>query len=155
MEEKHNPIATCNIVCLSPASHLSFIAIFPLFQIQFFLIASHWMLLYFTSCDYPKFVILVLVPQNTFMFALFTDFYIKAYIKKKPAAAAGKPQQQPLPAPSEGVLPECVDGSGKDTPANPLTIDDDNNNGTRSDSTQTSSKSPASSSVTSPKVKSN
>lgn len=41
------------------------------------------MVLYFVSCNYPKFVIIVLVPQNLFMFALFTDFYIKAYVKKK------------------------------------------------------------------------
>lgn len=45
----------------------------------------HWMALYFSTCDYPKFVTIVLVPQNLFMFALFTDFYIKAYVKKKPA----------------------------------------------------------------------
>lgn len=68
---------------------------FPQFQIQFFLITTHWMVLYFMSCNYPKFVIIVLVPQNLFMFALFTDFYIKAYIKKKPAKVSATPEESP------------------------------------------------------------
>lgn len=51
------------------------------------------MVLYFQTCVFPKFVIIVLVPQNLFMFALFTDFYYKAYVKKKP-----EPDQVNAPA---------------------------------------------------------
>lgn len=56
----------------------------------------HWMALYFSHCDYPKFVVIVLVPQNLFMFALFTDFYVKAYVKKKPAKKALEKEELPV-----------------------------------------------------------
>lgn len=57
----------------------------------------HWMALYFSSCDYPKFVVIVLVPQNLFMFALFTDFYVKAYVKKKPTKKVLENTKEELP----------------------------------------------------------
>lgn len=86
VEEIHHPVANCK------DSKINFSKVnansYAISQIQFFLITTHWMVLYFVSCNYPKFVIIVLVPQNLFMFALFTDFYIKAYIKKKPKSPA-------------------------------------------------------------------
>lgn len=52
------------------------------------------------SCNYPKFVIIVLVPQNLFMFALFLDFYIKAYVKKKPKVKDTEQVTEGSPSPS-------------------------------------------------------
>lgn len=63
------------------------------------------MVLYFITCNYPKFVIIVLVPQNLFMFALFTDFYIKAYVKKKPAKT------------TQAAVTAQMDSSGKSLPS--------------------------------------
>lgn len=51
--------------------------------IQFFLITLHYAILLFQpNCNYPKWVVGVLLPQNFFMFMLFGDFYYKMYIKK-------------------------------------------------------------------------
>lgn len=51
--------------------------------IQFFLCAVHMLNIVFRSdCEYPRWVAAVFLPQNIFMFILFIDFYIKAYIKK-------------------------------------------------------------------------
>lgn len=66
------------------------------------------MVLYFVSCNYPKFVIIVLVPQNLFMFALFTDFYIKAYVKKKTTK---------VPVAIDEVAKEKSSSAGADTAA--------------------------------------
>jgi len=55
-------------------------------MVQFFLVALHELQLIWEDCDYPIWPIYVMVPQNLFMFMLFTDFYYKAYIKKKPVA---------------------------------------------------------------------
>lgn len=35
-----------------------------------------------TDCEYPRWTAAVFLPQNLFMLALFTDFYIKTYVKK-------------------------------------------------------------------------
>lgn len=43
---------------------------------------SHWLSLLFSDCGFPKFTVAVMVPQNLFMLALFSDFYYKAYVKK-------------------------------------------------------------------------
>jgi len=54
-------------------------------MVQFFLIALHDLqLIWVEDCGYPVWTIYIMVPQNLFMFILFTDFYYKAYIKKKP-----------------------------------------------------------------------
>ncbi|XP_053687549.1 elongation of very long chain fatty acids protein 4-like [Sabethes cyaneus] len=53
--------------------------------IQFGLIFLQWFALIFQpNCEFPKWPLFVLLPQNLFMFALFLDFYYQAYIKKKP-----------------------------------------------------------------------
>jgi len=36
-----------------------------------------------TDCSYPKFIILLALPQDIFMFVLFWDFYKKAYKQPK------------------------------------------------------------------------
>ncbi|CAO1336487.1 unnamed protein product [Diamesa serratosioi] len=53
--------------------------------IQFAILLVHFTIPIFIKCSYPKFVLFMLVLQNLFMLALFSDFYYKAYIKKKPA----------------------------------------------------------------------
>jgi hypothetical protein len=35
----------------------------------------------FTSCGFPRFPVIIIVPQNLFMFVLFFDFYIRTYHK--------------------------------------------------------------------------
>ncbi|XP_041972279.1 elongation of very long chain fatty acids protein AAEL008004-like [Aricia agestis] len=51
---------------------------------QFVAILLHFShVLFQPSCEYPKWVVVLLLPQNLFMTALFVDFYIKEYIKKK------------------------------------------------------------------------
>nr|XP_019538770.2 elongation of very long chain fatty acids protein 7-like [Aedes albopictus] len=52
--------------------------------IQFGAIFLQWFVLAFQpNCDFPKWPLFVILPQNLFMFVLFLDFYYKAYIKKK------------------------------------------------------------------------
>ncbi|CAH0391947.1 unnamed protein product [Bemisia tabaci] len=54
-------------------------------MVQFFMIAFHSSLLLIQpKCDYPRWVPLVMIPQNGFLFLLFFDFYKKAYMNKKP-----------------------------------------------------------------------
>ncbi|XP_055677229.1 elongation of very long chain fatty acids protein 7-like [Lutzomyia longipalpis] len=60
--------------------------------IQFFCIFAHWMVLIAGDCGFPRFPILILVPQNLFMFCLFADFYYREYIRKKPQERAAKSQ---------------------------------------------------------------
>lgn len=56
------------------------------FQIQFmFLIIIYGQLLFQSDCPYPKFPVVLLLAQDIFIFSLFLDFYIKTYIKSKPA----------------------------------------------------------------------
>lgn len=55
-------------------------------QLQFAVLTVAFMRACFTvNCGYPKFWLWVMVIQNTFMFALFADFYRKAYFKKSEA----------------------------------------------------------------------
>uniref|UniRef100_A0A1B6CQ89 Elongation of very long chain fatty acids protein n=1 Tax=Clastoptera arizonana TaxID=38151 RepID=A0A1B6CQ89_9HEMI len=50
---------------------------------QFLLIIIHsGILLLQPNCDYPKFTVGIFVPQNSFMFILFYDFYKNSYKKK-------------------------------------------------------------------------
>lgn len=81
--------------------------------VQFFLITMHWMVLYFMTCNYPKFVIIVLVPQNLFMFALFTDFYFKAYVKKKPVKAVEEEGSKVEEVVEKKSLPETTSSKVK------------------------------------------
>lgn len=54
--------------------------------IQFGAIFLQWFVLVFQpNCNFPKWPLFVILPQNLFMFVLFLDFYYKAYIKKKPS----------------------------------------------------------------------
>lgn len=54
-------------------------------QIQFGAIALHWLSLFYSAdCGFPKWIAMIIFPQNAFMFVLFYDFYRKAY-RKKPA----------------------------------------------------------------------
>lgn len=52
------------------------------FQFQFAFLDIAFFYATFFDCGYPKFWLWVLVIQNTFMFALFADFYRRAYFKK-------------------------------------------------------------------------
>lgn len=53
--------------------------------IQFAVLTTHfcWPLLIATDCQFPKVVLSAAALQNLFMLVLFSDFYYKAYIKKK------------------------------------------------------------------------
>jgi hypothetical protein len=47
------------------------------------MILLHWLALGLSKdCGYPKWPVLIVIPQNTFMFVLFSDFYYKEYIRK-------------------------------------------------------------------------
>lgn len=61
--------------------------------IQFFAILVHWLVLIPSDCGYPRFPIIIMVPQNLFMFCLFADFYYREYIRKKPSPPA---RQKPM-----------------------------------------------------------
>ncbi|XP_019870255.1 elongation of very long chain fatty acids protein AAEL008004 [Aethina tumida] len=50
---------------------------------QFMLFLIIFGRLLFVECSYPKIVSFFFVPQNLFMFVLFSDFYYKTYIRKK------------------------------------------------------------------------
>lgn len=50
---------------------------------QFMLLTIHFTVPLFTDCSYPKVPLVVGLIQNIFMMSLFSDFYYKAYIKKK------------------------------------------------------------------------
>lgn len=51
------------------------------------------LLLLSEDCGFPKWTTAVVIPQNVFMFALFGDFYYKAYIRKPKSAANGVPTE--------------------------------------------------------------
>lgn len=54
--------------------------------LQFGYLAIHYLLVIFrNTCGHPNIVSLVGFMQNIFMFALFFEFYYKAYIKKSKA----------------------------------------------------------------------
>ncbi|KAI5695446.1 hypothetical protein M8J77_005241, partial [Diaphorina citri] len=49
-------------------------------MIQFLLNSIHSLqILFYPDCGYPKWLVLIIVPQNFFMFYLFYRFYINAY----------------------------------------------------------------------------
>lgn len=51
---------------------------------QFAILVVHFINpIFFYECGHPKFVAAVGVTQNFFMFLLFSDFYYKAYVKKR------------------------------------------------------------------------
>jgi hypothetical protein len=80
------------------------------FQLQFGMIFVHWVFLIFTSCGFPRFPVIIIVPQNLFMFILFFDFYIRTY-HKNPA----KSKEQLNAAQSSTVVQNGVTvmGQGK------------------------------------------
>nr|FAA01268.1 TPA: elongation of very long chain fatty acids protein 10 [Ladona fulva] len=51
-------------------------------MVQFALITGHSLQLLFRECQYPKFTVGILVPQNLFMLSLFADFYRRTYWRK-------------------------------------------------------------------------
>uniref|UniRef100_A0AAG5DCG4 Elongation of very long chain fatty acids protein n=1 Tax=Anopheles atroparvus TaxID=41427 RepID=A0AAG5DCG4_ANOAO len=54
--------------------------------IQFGMIFLQWFVLLFQpNCNFPKWPVFVILPQNFFMFCLFLDFYYRAYMKQTPA----------------------------------------------------------------------
>lgn len=56
---------------------------FPL-QLQFAILVIHFVNpIFFFECGHPKFLAAIGVTQNFFMFLLFSDFYYKAYVKKR------------------------------------------------------------------------
>ncbi|PZC83910.1 hypothetical protein B5X24_HaOG206659 [Helicoverpa armigera] len=51
--------------------------------LQFFWCVVHMAVIVFkTDCEFPRWTSALFLPQNLFMLVLFTDFYIKTYIKK-------------------------------------------------------------------------
>lgn len=48
-----------------------------------FLIVHFGKLVFYNPCNFAPLGLAIILPQNTFMFILFSDFYYKAYIKKK------------------------------------------------------------------------
>lgn len=57
---------------------------FVFLQIQFLILMVHFGLpLVFGYCNYPVYLLFIGFTQNVFMFTLFADFYVKAYIKKR------------------------------------------------------------------------
>ncbi|XP_053691107.1 elongation of very long chain fatty acids protein 1-like [Sabethes cyaneus] len=57
--------------------------------LQFMILMVHFGLpLLLGYCDYPTPILLIGFMQNLFMFTLFADFYVKAYLKKRTKAAA-------------------------------------------------------------------
>lgn len=53
-------------------------------QVQFAILIIHFLHpIVFTECAYPKALSFIGLSQNLFMFLLFSDFYYKAYIKRK------------------------------------------------------------------------
>lgn len=60
-----------------------FNALIFILQIQFGILVIHFLNpIIFFDCQWPKYISLIGVIQNMFMFILFLDFYIKAYVRK-------------------------------------------------------------------------
>lgn len=60
-------------------------------QIQFAILIFHFARPIFNpDCNYPKFWLVCATIQNLFMFILFGDFYIKAYLKRTPKSVQTK-----------------------------------------------------------------
>lgn len=54
------------------------------FQLQFVILILHFgHVLFEPSCEYPKWISFMFLPHNIFILFLFSDFYIKEYIRKK------------------------------------------------------------------------
>ncbi|BES94905.1 elongation of very long chain fatty acids protein [Nesidiocoris tenuis] len=59
--------------------------------IQFTIIFFHGVsVLFIPNCTFPKWVLIIIVPQDVFMFVLFWDFYAKTYLKPQPKTPAKK-----------------------------------------------------------------
>lgn len=56
--------------------------IFISFQLQFTLVFFHSAQVLMYDCGYPKLVAVLLLIHSIIFFALFSDFYIQAYIRK-------------------------------------------------------------------------
>nr|XP_033335448.1 elongation of very long chain fatty acids protein AAEL008004-like [Megalopta genalis] len=70
---------------------------------QFFLLLVHDLTLAWqTDCHFPKWTVVVLIPQNVFMMVLFGDFYYKCYIRKSQAKVS-----------QNGVTAEAANGKLK------------------------------------------
>lgn len=53
--------------------------------VQFILVLYHFaQLLWIPDCGFPKWPAAIFIPQNLFMIVLFSDFYYKTYVKKRP-----------------------------------------------------------------------
>lgn len=52
-------------------------------MIQFAILIIHHLFPMFYDCDFPKSLSVAIAFQNIFMLILFSDFYYKAYIRKK------------------------------------------------------------------------
>ncbi|KAK5645110.1 hypothetical protein RI129_006410 [Pyrocoelia pectoralis] len=51
---------------------------------QFVAVTIHLLLIFFQpNCDYPRWIVCALLPQNFLMIVLFSNFYIKAYLTEK------------------------------------------------------------------------
>lgn len=71
--------------------------------VQFCLLLLHDLILAFhQDCGFPKWTVVVLIPQNLFMMMMFGDFYYKCYIKK--------PQRK---SSQNGVAAEATNGKLK------------------------------------------
>lgn len=54
-----------------------------LFQFAMLVIIFSYPLMFMKDCNYPSYVLLFGIVQNSFMLVLFADFYRRAYLKKK------------------------------------------------------------------------
>lgn len=64
-------------------------------QLQFLCVGAHYTQSYLNdSCRFPNFLCYTLIPQNVFMSAMFIDFYVRTYWRKR-RPAASKPNAGP------------------------------------------------------------
>ncbi|XP_034242982.1 uncharacterized protein LOC117646255 [Thrips palmi] len=62
--------------------------------LQFLFLSIHFGKLVFNNpCNFAPFGLMIIIPQNMFMFILFSDFYYKAYMRPKPVKASNVMQR--------------------------------------------------------------
>lgn len=88
VEEIHNANANCKFIKYTFPFHDKHSIYKSAFKIQFLMITSHWMSLWFVpDCGYPKWPVPIMVSQNLLMLVLFGNFYRKNYLQTPKAKA--------------------------------------------------------------------
>lgn len=89
---------------------IPFVCLCP--QVQFLCIGSHYSQAYFNvNCPFPNFLCIGLVVQNTFMAAMFADFYVRTYWREpKPQHAK---RVEAAAAATNGKVANGVNGVGQ------------------------------------------